>query len=231
MELGGDEHSRSTRFETLFDVAEQSWSFWSANQPIYWDTAANTNSDKHTALVEPMEYIELDSCNTYDSNVFDMVSTALENSSWVEQVRATRGALVHVEFVSPDCESDDAEVIADGAATGRLIEQLTKKFAKAFPDGRTTFVVTSDHGTLSGRHGWSDPALTHVPVVAWGPGVADPQIWQGSAPPHCEWDSWCHSLLSRLLLGTMLKDRFGEKLLHPSLIITVCCRYQPNGAR
>ncbi|KAG6557202.1 hypothetical protein Mapa_001129 [Marchantia paleacea] len=63
------------------------------------------------------------------------------------------------------------------------IERTVRLMENIFPDGRTAYVFTADHGMSNkGSHGDGDPANTETPLVAWGAGVRGPS----RAKPHQE---------------------------------------------
>ncbi|KAH8331795.1 hypothetical protein KR074_012188 [Drosophila pseudoananassae] len=57
--------------------------------------------------------------------------------------------------------------------TERGIYDIYQEFEKVFPDKRTTYLLTSDHGmTDSGSHGAGTPHETDTPFMLWGAGVS-----------------------------------------------------------
>ncbi|XP_011207337.2 GPI ethanolamine phosphate transferase 1 [Bactrocera dorsalis] len=58
--------------------------------------------------------------------------------------------------------------------TERGITELYEEFERVFPDNRTAYVLTSDHGmTNAGSHGSSDAFETETPFFLWGAGVTN----------------------------------------------------------
>lgn len=56
-----------------------------------------------------------------------------------------------------------------------LVQRVYERMEQAFPDGRTAYVFTSDHGmSAKGSHGAGDPTETETPLVLWGAGVRGP---------------------------------------------------------
>ncbi|KAH8256682.1 hypothetical protein KR038_004397 [Drosophila bunnanda] len=57
--------------------------------------------------------------------------------------------------------------------TERGIHEIYKEFERVFPDKRTAYLLTSDHGmTDSGSHGAGTAHETDTPFMVWGAGVA-----------------------------------------------------------
>ncbi|KAG0585367.1 hypothetical protein M758_2G006200 [Ceratodon purpureus] len=59
----------------------------------------------------------------------------------------------------------------------RGVESTVKLMEEYFPDGKTAYVFTSDHGMSNkGSHGDGDPQNTETPIVVWGSGVRGPEM-------------------------------------------------------
>jgi len=68
-----------------------------------------------------------------------------------------------------------AQYLAHVRTLDRIVARVTALFERHFPDRRTAYLFTSDHGmSAKGSHGDGDPANTQTPLLVWGAGVGGP---------------------------------------------------------
>ena len=72
---------------------------------------------------------------------------------------------------------DSKEYLRNIAVVDEGIEKAVAQFDKFFNyDGKTVYVVTSDHGMTSwGAHGTGLQSETETPFITWGAGITPPK--------------------------------------------------------
>ncbi|XP_017120278.1 GPI ethanolamine phosphate transferase 1 [Drosophila elegans] len=160
-------------FDTVFNRSSQTYA-WGA------DDVLDVFSHLPKGWTHFRSYTELDFSPGYDT---------YEQDEWVFKrvkllIQRKREALErasHVVFFLHLLGLDTAghvhkpgspKFLQNVAKTERGIYEIYQEFERVFPDKRTAYLLTADHGmTDSGAHGAGSPHETDTPFVLWGAGV------------------------------------------------------------
>ena len=86
---------------------------------------------------------------------------------------------------------DNIKLVDEGL---KKVEELIDTF---YNDNLTAYIITADHGMSNrGSHGDGDPQNTETPLIAWGAGVAKPDL-KNSANHNQKSISWGLDKLQR----------------------------------
>lgn len=104
-----------------------------------------------------------------------------------------RGLLAAGIFVADGAGHDYGGESEEYRASARVVDRCVKLMVEALDDGRTTFVITSDHGHVHrrgrGGHGGTEPEVTEAPMVLYGRAITKSQDWRAEqvdvAPTIC----------------------------------------------
>jgi phosphatidylinositol glycan class N len=115
-----------------------------------------------------------------DNWVFSRYAELLENAtkdSDLEKRLRTEGAVVFLHLLGVDSAGhmyrpDGLGYLETMANADRGLRQVVELTEKYFPDGRTSYLITADHGmTARGSHGDGSPEETRSPIMVWGAGI------------------------------------------------------------
>jgi phosphatidylinositol glycan class N len=178
-------------FDSLFNRSRHTWSWGSPDiLPMFEHGAVPGRVDSFTYGAE-LEDFSSDAL-VLDYWVFDHVKDFFEEAAKNETLGAALREdkivfFLHLlgldttgHFHRPYSQEylNNLKVVDQGVKeTVRLIEEF-------YADDRTAFIFTADHGMSDwGSHGDGHPDNTRTPLIAWGSGVAKPELHPGEVAP------------------------------------------------
>ncbi len=188
-------------FDSVFNRSRHTWSWGSPDiLPMFEHGAVPGRVDAYTYGHE-LEDFSADAL-VLDLWVFDHVkdffAEARTNEALSEALRQDKIVfflhLLGLDTTGHSYRPYSKEYLHNIKVVDNGVREITELFSDFYSDDRTAFVFTADHGMSDwGSHGDGHPNNTRTPLIAWGSGVAKPQIYPGEiAPGHDEYSSDWH---------------------------------------
>jgi len=185
-------------FDSLFNRSRHTWSWGSPDiLPMFEQGAVPGRVDAFTYGAE-MEDFSSDAL-ALDYWVFDHVKDffkeAESNKHLREAVKQDKVVfflhLLGLDTAGHFFRPYSKEYLHNLQVVDKGVKEVVELFESFYGDDRTAFVFTADHGMSDwGSHGDGHPNNTRTPLIAWGSGVAKPQLYpDGNAPGHDEFSS------------------------------------------
>ncbi|KAM6217558.1 GPI ethanolamine phosphate transferase 1-like [Rhynchocyon petersi] len=172
-------------FDSLFNESKYTWSWGSPDiLNMFIKGASGDHIYTHTYGAESEDFGAHDAAKL-DTWVFDNVKEffddARKNQSLFSKLHEEKIVFfLHLLGIDTNGHAhrpysreykDNIKKVDDGV---KEIVSLMKRFYG--DDGKTTFILTSDHGMTDwGSHGAGHPSETMTPLVTWGAGIKSPQ--------------------------------------------------------
>jgi phosphatidylinositol glycan class N len=170
--------------DTVFTRSHRAWMWGSpdivpvlkgntGHQGIYADTYS-----------EALEDFAADATQL-DTWVFERVKSLLQNAKQnrdLELALKEDRSIFFLHLLGPDTTGhayrpSSWEYLDNLRHVDRGVQDVTEHIEEFFGDNQTAFIFTSDHGMSDwGSHGDGNPDNTRTPLVAWGAGIAGPQL-------------------------------------------------------
>lgn len=185
-------------FDSVFNRSQHTWSWGSPDiLPMFEKGAVPGRVDAYTYGAEEEDFSQ--DATHLDLWVFDHVKEFFEeasrNKTLKEALKQEKVVfflhLLGLDTTGHSYRPYSKEYLHNIKIVDQGVKEVTEVIEKFYNDGRTAFVFTADHGMSDwGSHGDGHPDNTRTPLIAWGSGVAKPEIHPGSvAPGHDEYSS------------------------------------------
>lgn len=185
-------------FDSVFNRSRHTWSWGSPDiLPMFEQGAVPGRVDAYTYGAE-LEDFSLDGF-ALDLWVFDHVkelfAEARTNKTLNDALRQDKIVfflhLLGLDTTGHSFRPYSKEYLNNIKVVDKGVQEITQLMKDFYADDRTAFVFTADHGMSDwGNHGDGHPDNTRTPLIAWGSGVAKPQLYPGEvAPGHDEYSS------------------------------------------
>jgi phosphatidylinositol glycan class N len=165
------------KFDTIFNRSLRAWGLGSPDiVPMFSESVPQMDAFVYNADAEVFD----GDSNGLDSWVFDKWLLLLKNESLVQGAMQQPRSVHFLHLLALDTHGhtfkpNSLQYIDTIRRVDAGIERAVSEMEARFPDGRTAYLFTSDHGMSDkGSHGAGDPSETETPYVAWGAGIRGP---------------------------------------------------------
>ncbi|KAK3353486.1 Phosphatidylinositolglycan class N-domain-containing protein [Lasiosphaeria hispida] len=182
-------------FDSLFNRSQHTWSWGSPDiLPMFEQGAVPGRVDAFTYGAE-LEDFSSDAV-ALDYWVFDHVkeffAEAERNKTLYNALKQDKVVfflhLLGLDTTGHSYRPYSKEYLHNLKVVDKGVQEITELIDSFYSDDRTAFVFTADHGMSDwGSHGDGHPNNTRTPLIAWGSGVAKPELYpEKVAPGHDE---------------------------------------------
>ncbi|KIW91770.1 uncharacterized protein Z519_07740 [Cladophialophora bantiana CBS 173.52] len=178
-------------FDSVFNRSRHTWSWGSPDiLPMFKEGAipGRVDADHYAAEFEDFSQ----DATSLDIWVFDKVKDLFKSAS----TNATLDAMLRedkivfflhllgLDTTGHSYRPYSKEYLHNIKIVDQGVEEITNLVEEFYADGETAYVFTADHGMSDwGSHGDGHPDNTRTPLIAWGAGVARPQLFPGAQAP------------------------------------------------
>lgn len=185
-------------FDSVFNRSQHTWSWGSPDiLPMFEHGAVPGRVDAYTYEAEAEDFSQ-DAVHL-DLWVFDRVKALFEEAAQNKTLKAALKEekivfflhLLGLDTTGHSYRPYSKEYLHNIKVVDQGVKEITEVIDKFYNDDRTAYVFTADHGMSDwGSHGDGHPDNTRTPLIAWGSGVAKPEIHPGAvAPGHDEYSA------------------------------------------
>lgn len=178
-------------FDSVFNRSRHTWSWGSPDiLPMFKEgaTPGRIDADQYAAEFEDFSQ----DATALDIWVFDRVRelfmAATTNSTLDAMLREDKVVfflhLLGLDTTGHGYRPYSKEYLHNLKIVDQGVEEITNLIEEFYSDGETSYVFTADHGMSDwGSHGDGHPDNTRTPLIAWGAGVARPQLFPNTKAP------------------------------------------------
>ncbi|KIV89588.1 hypothetical protein PV10_06974 [Exophiala mesophila] len=180
-------------FDSVFNRSTHTWSWGSPDILSMFKEGAVPGRVDADEYPEDFEDFTQDA-TALDYWVFDKVKDMFQSASTNATINAALRQekvvfflhLLGLDTTGHSYRPYSKEYLHNIKVVDQGVEEITKLIDDFYGDDSTAYVFTADHGMSDwGSHGDGHPDNTRTPLIAWGAGVAPPQIYpDGNAPGH-----------------------------------------------
>ncbi|KAH8172664.1 phosphatidylinositolglycan class N (PIG-N) domain-containing protein [Sarocladium implicatum] len=185
-------------FDSVFNRSSHTWGWGSPDiLPMFEAGAVPGRMDAHTYGAELEDFSGEASHLDYwvFDHVKDFFAEAASNATLNKALREEK-VVFFLHLLGLDTNGHgfrpySKEYLNNIKIVDQGVKETVALIEKFYADDRTAFVFTADHGMSDwGSHGDGHPDNTRTPLIAWGSGVAAPQLYPDTvAPGHDEYSS------------------------------------------
>ena len=178
-------------FDSVFNRSRHTWSWGSPDiLPMFKEGAilGRVDADQYGAEFEDFSQ----DATMLDTWVFDKVKDLFESASTNFTLNAMLRQdkvvfflhLLGLDTTGHSYRPYSKEYLHNIKIVDQGVEDITNLIDNFYADGETSYVFTADHGMSDwGSHGDGHPDNTRTPLIAWGAGIARPQLVPGAKAP------------------------------------------------
>lgn len=185
-------------FDSVFNRSQHTWSWGSPDiLPMFETGAVPGRVDAYTYGAEAEDFSQ--DATHLDLWVFDHVTQMFEeahHNKTLKKALKEEKVIFFLHLLGLDTTGHSyrpysKEYLHNIKVVDQGVKEVSQLIDKFYGDDRTAYVFTADHGMSDwGSHGDGHPDNTRTPLIAWGSGVAKPEVHAGAvAPGHDEYSS------------------------------------------
>ena len=172
-------------FDSVFNRSRHTWSWGSPDiLPMFKEGAVPGRIDTDTYPPEVEDFTS--DATQLDTWVFDRVKKLFQDDAPKDAkldaaLRKDKNVfflhLLGLDTTGHGFRPYSKEYLYNIKVVDKGVQEIAELIESFYDDGQTAFVFTADHGMSDwGSHGDGHPDNTRTPLIAWGSGVAKPQL-------------------------------------------------------